>query len=79
MTGWLPDTNVISELRCPKPEPTVVGSVRGEPLEALYIGVVTLDARGAIPPTRPSLDDPVFDPLIIQEVPRARPVQQRQG
>ena len=42
MTGWLLDTNVISELRRPKPEAKVVAFVRGQPLEALYISVVTL-------------------------------------
>ena len=42
MTAWLLDTNVISELRRPKPEPKVVAFVRGQPLEALYISAVTL-------------------------------------
>ena len=42
MTAWLLDTNVISELRRPKPEPKVVAFVRGQPLEALYISVITL-------------------------------------
>lgn len=42
MTGWLLDTNVISELRRPKPEPKVVAFVRSQPLDALYISVVTL-------------------------------------
>jgi predicted nucleic acid-binding protein len=42
VTGWLLDTNVISELRRPKPEAKVVAFVRGQPLEALYISVVTL-------------------------------------
>jgi predicted nucleic acid-binding protein len=42
VTAWLLDTNVISELRRPKPEPRVVAFVRGQPLEALYISVVTL-------------------------------------
>ena len=42
MTGWLLDTNIISELRRPKPEPKVVAFIRGQPLEALYISVVTL-------------------------------------
>ena len=41
MTGWLLDTNIISELRRPKPEPKVVAFIRGQPLEALYISVVT--------------------------------------
>jgi predicted nucleic acid-binding protein len=42
VTGWLLDTNVISELRRPRPEPKVVAFVRGQPLEALHISVVTL-------------------------------------
>jgi toxin FitB len=42
VTAWLLDTNVISELRRPKPEPNVVAFVRGQPLEALYISVITL-------------------------------------
>ena len=42
MTGWVLDTNVLSELRRPKPEPKVVRFVAGQPLELLYISVVTL-------------------------------------
>jgi predicted nucleic acid-binding protein len=42
VTTWLLDTNVISELRRPKAEPKVVAFVRGQPLEALYISVITL-------------------------------------
>jgi predicted nucleic acid-binding protein len=42
VTAWLLDTNVISELRRPKPEPKVLAFVRGQPLEALYISVITL-------------------------------------
>jgi toxin FitB len=42
VTAWLLDTNIISELRRPKPEPKVVAFVRGQPLEALYISVITL-------------------------------------
>ena len=41
MTGWLLDTNVLSELRRPKPDPNVVRFVSGEPLDALYVSVVT--------------------------------------
>jgi toxin FitB len=40
--AWLLDTNVLSELRRPKPEPRVVAFVSGCPLEQLYISVVTL-------------------------------------
>ena len=42
MTGWLLDTNIISELRRPKPEPSVVAFIGAQPLEALHISVVTL-------------------------------------
>src|SRR5580700_11639301 len=39
--AWLLDTNVLSELRRPRPEPKVVAFVDGRPLESLYISVVT--------------------------------------
>ena len=42
MTGWLLDTNVISELRRPKPEPGVVAFVAAQPLDHLFLSAVTL-------------------------------------
>lgn len=42
MTGWLLDTNIISELRRTKPEPKVAAFVRSQPLEVLYVSAVTL-------------------------------------
>jgi toxin FitB len=42
VTGWLLDTNILSELRRPKPEPRVVSFVAAQPLESLYISTVTL-------------------------------------
>jgi toxin FitB len=39
--GWLIDTNVISELRRPHPEPRVVAFIAGQPLENLFISTVT--------------------------------------
>lgn len=42
MTGWLLDTNVISELRRPRPEPRVVAFVATQPLESLFVSAVTL-------------------------------------
>ncbi len=42
MTGWLLDTNILSELRRPKPEPRVVDFVAKQPLESLHISIVTL-------------------------------------
>src|SRR5664280_3283078 len=40
--AWLLDTNVLSELRRPKPEPKVVAFVADRPLGQLYISVITL-------------------------------------
>jgi toxin FitB len=42
VTGWLLDTNILSELRRPKPELKVVGFVAKQSLESLHISVVTL-------------------------------------
>ena len=42
MTGWLLDTNVVSELRRPRPSPRVVAFVAEQPLDRLYISSVTL-------------------------------------
>ena len=41
MTGWLLDTNVLSELRRPKPERKVLEFVGGQPLDLLYVSAVT--------------------------------------
>jgi predicted nucleic acid-binding protein len=41
MTGWLLDTNVLSELRRLKPNAGVVAFVSAEPLEELYVSSVT--------------------------------------
>jgi predicted nucleic acid-binding protein len=41
VTGWLLDTNVLSELRRPKPDARVVRFVSGQSLETLYVSVVT--------------------------------------
>jgi toxin FitB len=42
VTDWLLDTNVLSELRRPKPSRKVVTFVAGQPLESLYISSITL-------------------------------------
>ena len=41
MKGWLLDTNVLSELRRPKPDARVVKFVTGQSLDVLYVSVVT--------------------------------------
>ena len=42
MTGWLLDTNVLSELRRPKPSNEVVAFVSAQALELLCVSTVTL-------------------------------------
>ena len=41
MSGWLLDTNVISELRRPRPSARVRAFVAGQPLEDLFVSTVT--------------------------------------
>lgn len=41
MTGWLLDTNVLSELRRRKPESKVLRFLDAQPLELLYVSAVT--------------------------------------
>ena len=42
MTAWLLDTNVLSELRRPKPERKVLAFIAAQPLDLLYVSAVTL-------------------------------------
>lgn len=41
MTGWLLDTNILSELRRPRPDTKVVAFVESKPLDVLFVSVVT--------------------------------------
>ena len=41
MTDWLLDTNILSELRRPKPERKVLAFITAQPLERLYVSTVT--------------------------------------
>jgi toxin FitB len=41
VSGWLLDTNILSELRRPRPEPKVVRFVSGQSLDLLYVSAVT--------------------------------------
>ncbi len=41
MTDWLLDTNVLSELRRPKPNPKVLAFVAAQPIETLYVSTVS--------------------------------------
>jgi predicted nucleic acid-binding protein len=42
VTGWLLDTNVLSELRRPRPEPKVLAFVAAQPLDGLFISAATV-------------------------------------
>jgi hypothetical protein len=41
VTGWLLDTNILSELRRPRPNAKVVEFVASKPLDLLYVSIVT--------------------------------------
>jgi predicted nucleic acid-binding protein len=41
MTGWLLDTNVLSELRRPRPNARVVAFISAQSLDSLYVSSVT--------------------------------------
>jgi len=42
VTGWLLDTNILSELRRPKPERKVLTFIAAQPLDLLYVSSATL-------------------------------------
>lgn len=46
MSGWRLDTNIISEIRRPRPEPKIVSAIEAQPLEQSFISVVTLAEIG---------------------------------
>jgi toxin FitB len=41
VTAWLLDTNILSELRRPRPNTKVVGFLSAQPLERLHVSIVT--------------------------------------
>jgi len=76
--AWLLDTNILSELRRPRPEPRVVAFVAGRPLSELYVSAVTFaEIRFGIelvtePNHRTELNDwlthkvrPMFDQRVL--------------
>jgi len=78
VTGWLLDTNVLSELRRPKPEPKVLAFVASQPLDSLYVSAASLaEIRFGIelvadPNRRAELNDwlarkvrPMFDERLL--------------
>lgn len=42
MRGWLLDTNILSELKRPRPEPRVLAFMKEHPLEELFVSSVSL-------------------------------------
>ena len=79
MSGWLLDTNVISELRRPRPSARVRSFIASQRLEDLFVSTVTfaeirfgIEARGD-PIRRSELNDwllhrvrPMFDQRILE-------------
>ena len=78
MKGWLLDTNILSEIRRPKPEPKVLAFIARQPLDLLYVSVVTFaEIRFGIellddPGRRAALNDwlahqlrPMFDQRVL--------------
>ncbi len=78
MTNWLLDTNILSELRRPKPEPKVLAFVGRQSLERLYVSdVVFAEIRFGIelqedPARRGDLQDwlahkirPMFEQRVL--------------
>jgi predicted nucleic acid-binding protein len=41
VNGWLLDTNILSELRRRRPDPSVIAFVGAQPLDLLYVSTVT--------------------------------------
>jgi len=41
VTGWLLDTNIVSEIRRPQPEPRVLAFIAVQPLRLLYVSTIT--------------------------------------
>jgi len=69
VTGWLLDTNVLSELRRKKPHAHVLGFVREQPLELLYISTVTLaEIRFGIALVRDATQRTELDAWLTHEV-----------
>lgn len=79
MSGWLLDTNVVSELRRPRPNARVRGFVAGQALEELFVSTVTFaEIRYGIetvgdPIRRAELNDwlvhkvrPMFDKRVLE-------------
>ena len=79
MTGWLLDTNVLSELRRPRPNARVRSFIAGQRLEELFVSSVTLaEIRFGIetvsdPIRRSELNDwlqhkvrPMFDQRVLE-------------
>jgi predicted nucleic acid-binding protein len=78
VTGWLLDTNILSELRHPKPERKVLAFVAAQPLDLLYVSAVTLAEirfgieRASGPTRRAELNDwlahkvrPLFEQRVL--------------
>lgn len=55
--AWLLDTNILSELRRPKPEAKVLAFIETLPLDEIYVSVVTLAELALASRSQPTLHD----------------------
>lgn len=83
MTGFLLDTNVISELTKPRPEPRVTSWIRKTSEELLYLSVLTLGeirkgiVKVAEPSRRMSLESWLDRDVVLRFAGRILAVDQR--
>lgn len=83
MTGFLLDTNVISELTKPRPEPRVTSWIRQTAEELLYLSVLTLGEirKGIIkvaePAKRVSLESWLDREVVLRFAGRILPIDHR--
>lgn len=69
MSGWLLDTNVISEVRKPRPHAKVVAFIAAQPLELLFISSVTLaEIRFGIEQASPAIRRAELQDWLMHQV-----------
>jgi predicted nucleic acid-binding protein len=82
VTDWLLDTNILSELRKPKPQPSVVEFVRTQSLDSLFVSVVTFSEirfgieRAPDPARRTELNDWLTHKIRPMFVGRVLPISE---
>lgn len=69
VSGWLLDTNVVSELRRPKPDRRVIEYIYAQPLETLFVSCITFaEIRFGIDITTDALKRSDLDNWLTQTI-----------